>query len=140
MLRAWPVDDRVFEPKANLRPVGVQMIRERPGGEKPYGLRPRERPVAAPKPNNRPVDGVGNKLTYNERPAGAGTLELMIDERPESSQANRLMNKGRSNLRTRNEHRLQTTDRLPTQDYRSGRWMWWRLNECHGTFRWTSQW
>ena len=37
MLRAWPVDDQIFEPKANLRPVGVQTIRERPGGEKPYG-------------------------------------------------------------------------------------------------------
>ena len=45
MLRAWPVDDRKFEPKAYLRPVGVQTIRERLGGEKPYGLRPRERPV-----------------------------------------------------------------------------------------------
>ena len=39
MLRAWPVDDRLFEPKANLRPVGVQTIRERPGGEKPYGFK-----------------------------------------------------------------------------------------------------
>ena len=34
MLRAWPVDDRVFEPNAYLRPVGVQTIRERLGGEK----------------------------------------------------------------------------------------------------------
>ena len=42
MLRAWRVDNRSFELKANLRPVGVQMIREWPGGEKPYGLRPRE--------------------------------------------------------------------------------------------------
>ena len=82
MLRAWPVDDRIFEPKANLRPVGVQTIRERPGGEKPYGFRPRERPVAIPKPNDRPVDGVGNKPAHRERPAGAGTLELMMDERP----------------------------------------------------------
>ena len=82
MLRAWPVDDRIFEPKANLRPVGVQTIWERPGGEKPYGLRPRERPVAVPKPNDRPVDGVENKPAHRERPAGAGTLELMIDERP----------------------------------------------------------
>ena len=48
MPRAWPVDDRIFEPKANLRPV----------------------------------DGVGNRPTHREQPAGAGTFELMLDERP----------------------------------------------------------
>ena len=66
--------------KANLRPVGVQTIRERQGGEKPYGLRPRERPVAIPKPNDRPVDDVGNKPAHRERPAGAGTLDLLMEE------------------------------------------------------------
>ena len=60
MLREWPVDDRNFEPKTHLRPVGGQTMRERPGGEKPYGPRPRERPGDVPKPKGRLFDGVGN--------------------------------------------------------------------------------
>ena len=118
MLRAWPVDDRIFEPKANLRPVGVQTIRERPGGEKPYGLRPRERPVAVPKPNDRPVDGVGNKPAHRERPAGAGTLEL-IDERPVVDRkftGQPVDEQGEKP--TENEKRTPVTDNRPVADPR----------------------
>ena len=82
MLRAWPVDDRMFEAKIHLRPVGGQTTREKPGGEKPYGPRPRERPVDVPKPKGRPVDGMGNGPTHRERPVGTGTYELMLEERP----------------------------------------------------------
>ena len=32
--------------------------RERPGGEKPYGPNPKERPVDVPKPKGRSVDGL----------------------------------------------------------------------------------
>ena len=70
MLGEWPVDDRIFEPKTQLRLVGgqtlrespvdtlvyKQTLRERPGGEKPYGPRPGERLVEVPKlkgPMNR---------------------------------------------------------------------------------------
>ena len=69
----WPVDDRIFEPKTQVRPVGGQTLRERPVdalvykptprerpvGEKPYGPRPRERPVDVPKLKGRPVDVLG---------------------------------------------------------------------------------
>ena len=82
MIRAWPVDDRIFEPKTHLRPVGGQTLRERPGGEKPYGPRPRERPGDFPKPKGRLVDGVGNGPTHRERPVGTETYELMLEERP----------------------------------------------------------
>ena len=82
-------------------------------------MRPRERPVAAPKPNDRPVDGVRNKLTYNERPAGTGTLELMIDERPvvdRKFSGQPVDEQGEKP--TENEKRTPVTDNRPVADPR----------------------
>ena len=71
ILGEWPVEDRVCEAKTLMRPTGGQILRaspvetlvykpiprERPSGEKPYGLRPREKQVEVPKLKGRPVDG-----------------------------------------------------------------------------------
>ena len=86
----------IFEPKNQLRPVGGQTLkespvdalvykptpRERPGGEKPYGPRPRERLVDVPKQKGRPVDGLGYGPMPRERPVGTEAYELMTEERP----------------------------------------------------------
>ena len=96
MLRKWPVDGRIFEPKTQVRSVGGQTLRERPVdalvykptpkerpvGEKPYGPRPRERPVEVPKLKGRPVDVLAYEPTPRERPVGTEAYEPMPEERP----------------------------------------------------------
>ena len=96
MLGEGPVDDRIFELNTQLRPVGGQTLRaspvdtlvlkptprERPGGEKLYGPRPKERLVEVPKSKGRPVDGWEYKPILRERPVGAKANELTPEERP----------------------------------------------------------
>ena len=71
MLGEWPVDDQFYTANALRKPAGGQTLRkipvdtlvrkpiprEKPSGETPYGLRPRDRLVEAPKLKGRPVDG-----------------------------------------------------------------------------------
>ena len=98
MLGEWTVDDRIFEPKTQMKPVGGQTrrespvdtlvykptLRERPGGEKPYGPRPRERLVEVPKLQGRPVDGSGYEPMPEERPVANPTiLGRPVDEKVE---------------------------------------------------------
>ena len=71
-LRASPVDTLVYKP----------IPRERPSGEKPYGLRPRERLVEVPKLKGRPVDGWEYELMQRERPVGSKANDVMPEERP----------------------------------------------------------
>ena len=56
--------------------------RERSGGEKPYGPRPRERPVEIPQPKGRPVNSWEYEPMPRERPVGPKAYELMPEERP----------------------------------------------------------
>ena len=78
MLREWPVDDRIFEPKTQLRPVGLgngPMPRERPVGTEAYELMPEERPVANLKLMGRPVDEKAEEPTPRETPVDDETYE-----------------------------------------------------------------
>ena len=100
MLGEWPVDDgsgmdEITQNKTaggqSLRPtptanpytlVHKPIPREKPGGEKPYGLRPRDRLVEAPKLKGRPVDGWEYEPLNNEWPANSGAKDEMFVERP----------------------------------------------------------
>ena len=96
MLGEWTVNDRIFEANTQMRPAGGQTLRaspmdtlvykpiprERPSGEKPYGLRPRERLVEVPKLKGRPVDGWEYEPFQRERLVGAKANEVMPEERP----------------------------------------------------------
>ena len=75
MLGEWPVDDlsnpeemtqnkkaggKSFRPKPTAHPftlVCKPIPTVKPSGEKPYGLRPRDKPVEVPELQGRPVDG-----------------------------------------------------------------------------------
>ena len=96
MLGEWPVEDRIFEGSTMMRPTGGQTLRaspvetlvfkpvprDRPSGEKPYGLRPRERLVEFPKLQGRPVDGWEYEPLQRERPVGFKAKDDMPEERP----------------------------------------------------------
>ena len=96
----WPVEDRVCEAKTLMRPTGGHMVRakpvetlvfkpiprERPSGEKPYGLRPREKQVEVPKLKERPVDGWEYEPLYRVRPAGCKVKTAVPEERPDDNQ------------------------------------------------------
>ena len=100
VIREWPVEDRVCEAKTLLRPTGGQIERtkpletqvfkpiprERPSGEKPYGLRPREKQVEVTKLKGRPVDGWEYEPLYKVRPAGYKVKTAMPEERTENTQ------------------------------------------------------
>ena len=100
MLGEWPVDDlsspeemtrnkpaggKSFRPKPTAHPFAL--VREpipkvKPSGEKPYGLRPRDKPVEVPKLKGRPVDGWEYEPLNDERPAHSGAKDEMFDEGP----------------------------------------------------------
>ena len=96
ILGEWPVEDRVCEAKTLMRPTGGQILRaspvetlvykpiprERPSGEKPYGLRPREKQVEVPKLKGRPVDGWEYEPLHRVRPAGYKAKDVVPEERP----------------------------------------------------------
>ena len=76
VLGDWPGEDRVCEAKRLIRPTGGQMLetlvfkpipRERPSGEKPYGLRPREKQVEVPKLKGRPVGNMNHCTEYGRQ-------------------------------------------------------------------------
>ena len=71
-LRASPVETLVYKP----------IPRERPSGEKPYGLRPRERLVEVPKLKGRPVDGWEYEPLQRVRPVGSKAKDVVPEERP----------------------------------------------------------
>ena len=54
----------------------------KPSGEKPYELRPRDKPVEVPKLKGRPVDGWEYEPLNDERPAHSGAKDEMFDEGP----------------------------------------------------------
>ena len=95
MLGEWLVNDQIFEANTQMRPAGGLTLRasprdtleykpiprERPSGEKPYGLRPREGLVEVPKLKGRPVDGWEYEPFQRERPVGAKACEVMPEER-----------------------------------------------------------
>ena len=56
--------------------------RDRPSGEKPYGLRPRERLVEVPKLKGRPVDGWEYEPLQRVRPVGSKAKDVVPEERP----------------------------------------------------------
>ena len=96
MLGEWPVEDQIFEGNTLMRPAGGQTLRaspvetlvfkqiprERPSGEKPYGLKPRERLVEVPKLKGRPVDGWEYEPLQRERPVGSKAKDVVPEERP----------------------------------------------------------
>ena len=100
VLGEWPVEDRVCETKTLMRPTGGQILRanpvetlvfkpiprERPSGEKPYGLRPREKQVEVPKLKGRPVDGWEYEPLHRVRPAGYKAKNVVPEERPDGNQ------------------------------------------------------
>ena len=100
MLGEWPVDDlssteemtqnkkaggKSFRPKPTANPftlVRKPIPREKPSGEKPYELRPRDKPVEVPKLKGRPVDGWEYEPLNNEQPADSGAKDEMFEEWP----------------------------------------------------------
>ena len=100
ILGEWPVEDRVCETKTLMGPTGGQILRpnpvetlvfkpiprERPNGEKPYGLRPREKQVEVPKLKGRPVDGWEYEPLHKVRPAGYKAKNVVPEERPDGNQ------------------------------------------------------
>ena len=98
ILGEWPVEDRVCEAKTLMRPTGGQICnpvetlvfkpipRERPSGEKPYGLRPREKQVEVPKLKGRPADGWEYEPLHRVRPAGYKAKNVVTEERPDGNQ------------------------------------------------------
>ena len=100
VLGEWPVEDRVCEAKTLMRPTGGQILRaspvktlvfkpiprKRPSGEKPYGLRPREKQVEVPKLKGRPVDGREYEPLHRVRPAGYKAKNVVPEERPDGNQ------------------------------------------------------
>ena len=96
MFGEWPVEDRICEANTLMRPAGGQTLRasrvetlvykliprERPSGEKPYGLRPRERLVEVPKLKGRPVDGWEYEPLQRVRPVGSKAKDVVPEERP----------------------------------------------------------
>ena len=96
MLGEWPVEDRICEANTLMRPTGGLTLRaspvetlvykpiprERPSGEKPYGLRPRERLVEVPKLKGRPVDGWEYEPLLRVQPAGSKAKDVVPEELP----------------------------------------------------------
>ena len=100
MLGEWPVDNmsgtndgtqdkpaggQSLRPTPTANPytlVRTPLPREKPGGEKPYGLRPRNRLVEVPKLKRRPVgDGEYDPLN-NEQRGDSGATDEMCEKRP----------------------------------------------------------
>ena len=100
MLGEWPVDNmsgtedgtqkkpaggHSLRPTPTANPytlVRTPLPREKPSGEKPYGLRPRNRRVEVSKLKGRPVDdGVYDPL-HNEQPGDSGAKDEMFEKRP----------------------------------------------------------
>ena len=119
--------DRVCEAKTLMRPTGGHMVRakpvetlvfkpiprERPSGEKPYGLRPREKQVEVPKLKERPVDGWEYEPFYRVRPAGYKVKTVVPEERPDDNQGPR----GKPiNTRTQKPRSEATPDNDETHD------------------------
>ena len=100
MLGEWPVDDlsnaeemtqnkkaggKSFRPKPTANPftlVRKPIPKVKPSGEKPYGLRPRDKPVEVPELKGRPVDGWEYEPLNNERPANSGAKDEKFEEGP----------------------------------------------------------
>ena len=100
MLGEWPVDDlsspeemtqnkkaggKSFRPKPTAHPftlVRKPIPTVKPSGEKPYGLRPRDKPVEVPKLKGQPVDGWEYEPLNNERPAHSGAKDEMFGKGP----------------------------------------------------------
>ena len=96
MLGEWPVDDQSGTEKTQKNTAGGQTLRkfpvdtlvrkpiprEKPSGEKPYGLRPRDRLVEVPKLKGRPVDGWEYEPLNRERPADSGAKDGVFEEWP----------------------------------------------------------
>ena len=100
MLGEWPMDDLAepekmtrhkpaggnsFRPKPTARPFAL--IREtipklKPSGERPYELRPRDKPVEAPGLKGRPVASWEYEPLNDERPANSGAQDEMSDDEP----------------------------------------------------------
>ena len=100
MLGEWPVDNMSgTDEGTQKKPAGGQSLRptptanpytlvrkpiprEKPSGEKPYGLRPRNRLVEVPKLKGRPVDDGEYEPLNNEQPADSGAKDEMFKKRP----------------------------------------------------------
>ena len=100
MLGEWPVDDltepekmtrhkptggKSFRPKPTARPFAL--IREtlpklKTNVERPYELKPRDKPVEAPELKGRPVASWEYEPLNDERPANCGTQDEMSDKEP----------------------------------------------------------
>ena len=100
MLGEWPVDD-LTEPEKMTRhkPTGVKSFRPKPTArpftlirktlqklktnvERPYELKPRDKPVEAPELKGRPVASWEYEPLNDERPANCGTQDEMSDKEP----------------------------------------------------------
>ena len=130
MLGEWPVDNlsspeegtqnipaggKSFRPRPTAHPFSLvrkPLPKVKPSGEKPYGLRPRDKPV--PKLRGRPIDGWEYEPLIDERPAHSGAEEELIGEElveyPESGTRPAAVG-----LRT------ARSDRLPVEDTASKR-------------------
>ena len=89
MLGEWPVDDlsNAEEMTQNKKANPFTLVRKpipkmKPSGEKPYGLRPRDRPVEVPELKGRQVDGWEYEPLNNERPANSGAKDEKFEEGP----------------------------------------------------------
>ena len=100
MLGEWPVDNmsgtedgtqKKLAGGQSLRPtptanpytlVRTPLPREKPSGEKPYGLRPRNRRVEVSKLKGRPVDDGEYDPFNNEQPGDSGAKDEMFEKRP----------------------------------------------------------
>ena len=98
MLGEWPVDNlsspeegtqnitaggKSFRPRPTAHPFALvrkPLPKVKPSGEKPYGLRPRDKPVEVPKLKGRPIDGWEYEPLIDERPAYSGAKDEIIGE------------------------------------------------------------
>ena len=98
MLGEWPVDNlsspeemtqnkqaggKSFRPKPTAHPftlVRKPIPKVKSGGGKPYGLRPRDKPIEVPKLTGRPGDGGEYKPLDNECPSHSGAKDVLLDE------------------------------------------------------------
>ena len=84
MTRNKPAGGKSFRPKPTAHPFALvrkPIPKVKPSGEKPYGLRQRDKPVEVPKLKGRPVDGWEYEPLHDERPAHSGAKEVIFGER-----------------------------------------------------------